>query len=156
MSHFPNMMKSNSGFTSYLVQVGMHDKIIVYRLGPDGAPQDMAAGDAREVFGEPLARLNPGLRVVNLGPRRGPGDNRPVQPWEWGLRESRWQDVVKKLNGKSITTGELRGRLSALSNCGYDTPQIENPESSNSYRYVLTELGKTVDAALDEDEKKCT
>jgi hypothetical protein len=65
MSYFKDLFTSpKEGFKAFLLHVGQHNDVVVYRLDDQGRPAHFAAGKAIEVLGEPLALTDPCIFVT--------------------------------------------------------------------------------------------
>ena len=83
MSHFINMFKSSSKFKTYLLQVGEHDAMAIYRLDADGKPEDMVSGKLRDCWLCPA--IEPGKPVLFKK------INDPADVWSWGFLRRNWK-----------------------------------------------------------------
>lgn len=145
MSYFTNMFgDTESGFTSYLLQVDSHGAVVIYKLDKDGKPSSMRTGEVRDVLGGPIKAL--GLRIVRMGPA---GSSKPpFYPWNFGLDGNRWCETVKILNGKGKRAGCNEHQMERLDRADVDVSYVER-QQERPWKWILTDAGRAMDEMID-------
>lgn len=103
MSYFKDLFISPSeGFKVFLLHVGQHGDVVVYRLDDQGRPINLAAGRAFAVLAEPLQGADPCVFVT----RHFDAVEEMQRPYRWFSGKAGgiwWRDTIAILNaGKGV------------------------------------------------------
>jgi hypothetical protein len=100
MSDFKDLFASSGeGFTVFLLHVGPHDEVAVYRLDDQGRPIEFAAGRAIDVLAEPIRRADPCVFITRHF-ERAEHLERPGWWFSCPDRGRSWREVVAILNSR--------------------------------------------------------
>jgi hypothetical protein len=136
MSFFPNLFASTNKMTSWLMQVGAHDEVVIYRLNENGQPEHFACGKTKEVLNGSLSSSDRALQVVSID---------PMLLLSCFGRESSWQEVADSLNGKGVKHAKAYAAKNALFGIGIRLGEYVKRNPSDETNWVVGPKGKLYD-----------